>query len=89
MEEKNTNETNETKEKQTDKKTEDKSSKGLKASFKDFRGEFKKIIWPNRKELIKSTITVAVTSLFMGAIIFVMDTIYSFGYTAFIDLLTK
>ena len=89
MEEKNTNETVETKEKQTDKKAEDKSSKGLKASFKDFRGEFKKIIWPSRKDLVKSTITVAVTSLFMGLVVFVMDTVYSFGYTTFINLFTK
>jgi len=86
MEEKNTNETTE---KQIEKKNDEKASKGLKAYFKDFRGEFKKIIWPNRNELIKSTITVAVTSLCFGAVIFVMDTIYSFGYTTFIDLLTK
>lgn len=70
-------------------KTQDEDKKSLGDSFRDFRGEFRKIIWPNRSELTKKTLTVIITSLSFGLIIFVMDTIFSFGYTTFIDLLTK
>lgn len=70
-------------------KTKDEDKKSLGDSFRDFRGEFRKIIWPNRSELTKKTLTVIITSLSFGLIIFVMDTIFSFGYTTFIDLLTK
>lgn len=65
------------------------NKKSLSSSFKDFRGEFRKIIWPNRSELTKKTTTVVVTSLCFGLIIFAMDTIFSFGYTTFVDLLSK
>lgn len=70
-------------------KIQDEDKKSLGDSFRDFRGEFRKIIWPNRSELTKKTLTVIITSLSFGLIIFVMDTIFSFGYTTFIDLLTK
>ncbi len=98
MDEKNTNvnkdEQNDSKEtKKTDNekksKTKNEDKKSLGDSFREFRGEFKKIIWPNRTELTKKTITVIVTSLSFGLIVFIMDTIFSFGYTTFIDLLTK
>lgn len=100
MEDKNTNmdeneikETTEIKkigeEKKAKTESKDSEKKGLKTSFKEFRGEFKKIIWPNRSELTKKTITVVVTSLSFGLLIFAMDTVFSFGYRTFIDLLTK
>lgn len=67
----------------------DSDKKSLMTAFREFRGEFKKIIWPARVELIKKTATVIVTSLSFGLLIFVMDTIFSFGYKTFIDLVTK
>lgn len=67
----------------------DSDKKSLKTSFKEFRGEFKKIIWPSRSELVKKTVTVVITSLSFGLLVFAMDTVFSFGYTTFIDLLTK
>jgi preprotein translocase subunit SecE len=75
--------------KENDSKTDKDDKKSLKKSFMEFRGEFKKIIWPNREELLKNTITVVATSLGFGLLVFVMDTIFSFGYNTFIDLLTK
>lgn len=53
---------------------------------KDVRSEFKKIIWPNRNDLAKKTITVIVTSLIFGLLIFVMDGIYGFGMSFFVNL---
>lgn len=98
MEEKNTNmeatkveETTEIKKvsKEDASKSNKDGKKTFQKSFKEFRGEFRKIIWPSRAVLVKNTITVVVTSLGFGLIVFVMDTVYSFGYNAFIDLLTK
>lgn len=43
--------------------------------FKDIRSELKKVIWPTRVQLTKSTITVLLTCLTMGIIIWVSDAI--------------
>lgn len=45
--------------------------------FRDFKAEFKRVVWPNKKELTTQTITVITTSLIVAAIIFGMDTIFS------------
>ena len=54
---------------------------------KDYKAEFKKIVWPNRQEVLKKTVTVIVTSLLMGVIIFCMDTVYTTGYNLILSLL--
>jgi preprotein translocase subunit SecE len=41
--------------------------------FKDIRTELKKVIWPNRKQLINSTISVLLICLLVGAVIWVSD----------------
>ena len=43
--------------------------------FKDFIAESKRIVWPNRKELIEKTTSVILFSLLAALIIFVMDTV--------------
>ena len=43
--------------------------------FKDIRSELKKVIWPTREQLTKSTITVLLVCLAMGIIIWVSDAI--------------
>ncbi len=83
MEEKNTKPV-ENKQKSTDKKSERKS---LVEFFKEVRGEFRKIIWPNRKELIKLTMTVIVTSLLVGLIVSLMDVVFAWGYQTILGLL--
>lgn len=45
--------------------------------FKDFKAEFKRVVWPNKTELRTQTITVIVISLVVAAIIFVMDAAFS------------
>lgn len=58
-----------------------------KDTFADYKAEFKKIVWPTRPEAAKKTVTVVVTSLIIGAIIFCMDTVFTAGYSAIIGLL--
>ena len=53
------------------------SKKSLGDTLNDFKGEFKKIIWPSRQELVKKTITVLIACAIVGAIIIVFD--YGFG----------
>ena len=53
----------------------DKASKPARAGggLAQYRGEFKKIIWPTKKELVKQTITVIITCIIIAIIIFVYD----------------
>lgn len=91
MEEKNTTNPSEKNEsKKESKKQEKKGDKpGFSETFRDYKAEFQKIIWPNRDEIAKKTVTVIITSLFIGAIIFCMDTIYTAGYDVILSLLVK
>ena len=41
--------------------------------FSEVRYELKKVIWPNRSQLINNTATVLLTCLVIGAIIWVFD----------------
>lgn len=70
-----------------------KNEKHKKAGFaekvQDYKAEFKKIVWPNRKDTAKKTLTVIVTSLIMAGIIFLMDTVYTGGYDAILGFLTS
>lgn len=47
--------------------------------FKDFIAESKRIIWPNKKELISKTANVISMSVLVAGIVFVMDVVYSQG----------
>lgn len=49
----------------------------LSEKLADCKAEAKKIIWPNRETMKKNTVTVIITSLLVGAIIFGMDTVYT------------
>ena len=46
--------------------------------FKDFVAESKRVVWPNQKDLFKMTVNVIVISTIVGAIIAVMDQVFSF-----------
>lgn len=61
----------------------------LSSCCKDFKGEYKKIIWPSFKELCKQTYTVMVTCLFFGTIIFFMDAAYGFCSNYIINFFNK
>ncbi|HAG04306.1 MAG TPA: preprotein translocase subunit SecE [Lachnospiraceae bacterium] len=71
------------------KKTVD-SAKGfnLKDFVKAHVGEFKRIVWPSRKTLVKETISVIVISVILGAIIFLLDTGFQAGYDALARLVS-
>jgi len=55
--------------------------------FKEVVGEARKVIWPDRKELQKKTITVILTSLLFAAIIFGYDSVYNAILYFFVGIL--
>ncbi|HOQ16266.1 MAG TPA: preprotein translocase subunit SecE [Defluviitaleaceae bacterium] len=59
----------------------------MKERFLQVKGEFKKIIWPNKKDLVKQTTTVIVTSLLTAGIVFVIDFAYSRGLDKLMEIL--
>jgi preprotein translocase subunit SecE len=71
--------------------TKNKPEKEKKSKFKeavvDHKAEFKKIIWPTRAEVGKKTVTVLVTSLIVGVVVFCMDTVFTTLQSLAINLL--
>ena len=59
--------------------------KAKKSWFKGLKGEFKKIIWPDKKTLAKQTVAVTVFSVVLGMIIAVVDALIQYG----IDFIVK
>ena len=47
----------------------------LSRSFKDFRSEAKKIVWPSKKQIINNTIVVFITMGVVGAAIWIIDAV--------------
>ena len=54
--------------------------------FEGIMGEFKRITWPSRPELVKMTVTVIVTSAIFGAVIVGYDFVLAAGYNALVSL---
>ena len=50
-----------------------------KSWFKGLKAEFKKIIWPDKKTLVKETVAVIVCSVLLGGIIAVVDALIQYG----------
>jgi preprotein translocase subunit SecE len=72
-----------------DKKKEIKENKegGFKEWLSGIMGEFKRITWPDRKSLVKMTVTVIITSGIFGGIIVLYDFVLASGYDALVALL--
>jgi preprotein translocase subunit SecE len=51
--------------------------KRLGAYLRDIRGEMKKVTWPSRNDMIKTTIAVIVISLFFGVYLFGVDFLFA------------
>ena len=87
MEDKNKMEDNK---KVEDKKKDFKETKegGFSEWIGGIMGEFKRITWPDRKTLIKTTITVIATSGIFGGIIVGFDFALSAGYNALVTLIS-
>ncbi len=56
-----------------------------KSWFKGLKSEFKKIIWPDKKTLVKQTVAVIVCSVVLGGIIAIIDALIQHG----IDFLVR
>ncbi|TCK93397.1 preprotein translocase subunit SecE [Natranaerovirga hydrolytica] len=50
-----------------------------KSWWKVFKGDFKKIVWPDKKSLFRQTAVVLFVTIFMGVIISVLDLILQYG----------
>ena len=58
----------------------------LKRTFRTYKAEFAKIVWPSRPTLVKHTITVIVVSLLFGAYIALTDGILTMLFSRFVGL---
>ena len=63
--------------------------KAIAKFFKDEKGECKKIVWPDRKTVLKSSLVVIVTVAILGVVIWLVDTGLSEGVKALINLAEK
>ena len=57
-----------------------------KSWFKGLKSEFKKIMWEDKKTIIRQTTAVVVISLILGLVITVIDTILQFGIDFIVTL---
>ncbi|MDK2801943.1 MAG: preprotein translocase subunit SecE [Oscillospiraceae bacterium] len=53
-------------------------TKKIVRSFKDLKGEFKKIVWPTKKQVLNNTFVVCVVMIISAAFIFGLDTLLGF-----------
>jgi preprotein translocase subunit SecE len=70
-----------------DNKAKDKKGFSFGDWFAAHKAEFKKITWPTKQEVIRETIIVLVLCFIIGAIIFCMDEVISYGYSALVGLI--
>ena len=57
-----------------------------KSWFKGLKAEYKKIVWPDRKTVIRQTVAVVLTSIVLGVVIKLLDIILSYGIDMLISL---
>ena len=53
--------------------------------FKGLKSEYKKIIWPDKNDVLKQSVAVVCISVVLGAIIAVLDFVIQYG----VDFLTS
>lgn len=56
-------------------------------SFKAYKGEFKKIVWPSWKTILKNTGIVLVFILLIAALVYVVDLLFSGLFNWVVSLL--
>ena len=54
--------------------------------FDGLKAEFKKIIWPDRKSLVKQTGAVVAVSIVLGVMIAVLDFIFQYGIDILVNI---
>lgn len=62
--------------------------KAIKKFFKDFKGTCKKVIWPDRKTVLKNTGIVLITVIVVGAGIWIADFAFSRGIRGIQDVIS-
>jgi len=70
-----------------EKEVKEKKEGGFSEWFSGIMGEFKRITWPDRKSLVKMTVTVIITSGIFGGIIVLYDFVLAGAYDALVALL--
>lgn len=63
--------------------------KNIAKFFRDTRSEMKKVVWPNKKQVINNTVVVLVVVLLSAVVIFILDAVFGFGLSTVLDLLAK
>ncbi len=56
--------------------------------FKESREELRKVTWPDREEVLNSTIIILVAVVFVSIALFIMDAIFEGMFDMFINLFT-
>ena len=71
------------------KKTQDAPSfpKRIMDVLRTYRGEFSKIVWPDRPEMLRKTTTVVVISLLFGVYIAILDGILGSLFSLFVEFM--
>ena len=65
----------------------EKTEKSLKKNWFDgLKAEFNKIIWPDRKSLVKETGAVVAVSIVLGMIIAILDFIFKYGVDILVNI---
>ncbi|MFR8548778.1 MAG: preprotein translocase subunit SecE [Lachnospiraceae bacterium] len=65
----------------------EKTEKGLKKSWFDgMKAEFKKIVWPDQKTLVKQTGAVVAVSIVLGMLIALLDFIFKYGVDILVNI---
>lgn len=54
------------------------STKQIGRFFKGVRSELKKVIWPNKKELVNNTVIVVISVVLVTFALWVLDSIFGF-----------
>ena len=60
----------------------------VKRTWRTYKAEFKKIVWPSRETLRKHVLTVSVVSLIFGAYIAIVDGVFGWLFTQFVQLVS-
>ena len=63
--------------------------RSIKKFFKELRGESKKVVWPDRKTVLKSSLVVIVSVVIIGVVIWLIDTGLSELVKLLINLASK
>jgi preprotein translocase subunit SecE len=57
---------------------------GIGRFFREIRSEWKKIVWPSKKDIIKNTVMVLATSVVTGVVIWLIDSVLSLVVVTFL-----